>query len=48
VNLSVWNVLAVSKQSWEGETIRRWYRRYLRIIDVPCLPDPEANTKKLG
>jgi len=31
VNLSVWNVLAVSKQRCEGETIRRRYRRYLRI-----------------
>jgi hypothetical protein len=28
VNLSVWNVLAVSKQRWEGQTIRRRYRRY--------------------
>jgi hypothetical protein len=28
VNLSVWNVLAASKQRSEGETIRRTYRRY--------------------
>src|SRR5579864_5492596 len=31
VNLSVWNVLALSKQRCEGETIGRRYRRYVRI-----------------
>src|SRR6266404_3068700 len=31
VNLSDWNFLAVSKQGCEGETIRRWYRRHLRL-----------------
>src|SRR6266446_7066877 len=30
-NLSVWDILAISKQQWDGETIRRRYRRYLRI-----------------
>src|SRR5216683_1147636 len=29
--LCVWNVLAASKQRWEGETIARRYRRYHRI-----------------